>query len=110
MQASDLIGGSLKNQIRPAKPLVYFVHLLAFCSMPPAQGQRDAGTRDVPPGLRLNVHEIKRVDGLSRMILPGANPPRTEEKQVNEAGEVEDPDSIGGGSCAGPDRRRQENQ
>jgi hypothetical protein len=65
----------LKNQIRPAKPLVDFVHFVGFCSTPPAQAQRDAGIRDVPPGRRLNVHEIKRVDGLSRMILPGANPP-----------------------------------
>jgi len=28
---------------------------------------------DVPLGLVLNFHEIKLVDGLSRMILPGAN-------------------------------------
>jgi hypothetical protein len=74
MPASDPIGGSLKNQARPAKPLVDFVHFVAFCSTPPAQGERVAGIRDVPPGLRLNVHEIKLVDGLSRMILPGVNP------------------------------------
>jgi GxxExxY protein len=30
---------------------------------------------DVPLGLLLNFHEIKLVDGLSRMILPGANQP-----------------------------------
>ena len=29
---------------------------------------------DVPLGLLLNFHEIRLVDGLSRMILPGANP------------------------------------
>ena len=28
---------------------------------------------DVPLGLLLNFHEMKLVDGLSRMILPGAN-------------------------------------
>ena len=28
---------------------------------------------DVPLGLVINFHEIKLVDGLSRMILPGAN-------------------------------------
>lgn len=28
---------------------------------------------DVPLGLLLNFHEIKLVDGVSRMILPGAN-------------------------------------
>ncbi len=30
---------------------------------------------DVPLGLLLNFHEIRLVDGLSRMILPGANQP-----------------------------------
>ncbi|MGH7140376.1 MAG: GxxExxY protein [Pirellulales bacterium] len=30
---------------------------------------------DVPLGLLLNFHEIKLVDGISRMILPGANEP-----------------------------------
>lgn len=28
---------------------------------------------DVPVGLLLNFHEIKLLDGLSRLILPGAN-------------------------------------
>jgi hypothetical protein len=28
---------------------------------------------DVPLGLLMNFHEIKLVDGISRMILPGAN-------------------------------------
>ena len=28
---------------------------------------------DVPVGLLINFHEVKLVDGLSRMILPGAN-------------------------------------
>ena len=30
---------------------------------------------DVPVGLIINFHEIKLVDGLVRMILPGANQP-----------------------------------
>ena len=28
---------------------------------------------DVPVGLLINFHEMKVVDGLSRLILPGAN-------------------------------------
>jgi GxxExxY protein len=28
---------------------------------------------DVPLGLLINIHEMKLVDGLVRMILPGAN-------------------------------------
>ncbi|MCI0332495.1 MAG: hypothetical protein L0228_04645 [Planctomycetes bacterium] len=28
---------------------------------------------DVPIGLVINFHELKLVDGLSRLILPGAN-------------------------------------
>lgn len=30
---------------------------------------------DVPLGLLMNFHEIKLVDGISRLILPGANEP-----------------------------------
>ena len=30
---------------------------------------------DVPLGLLFNFHEIKLVDGISRLILPGANRP-----------------------------------
>jgi hypothetical protein len=30
---------------------------------------------DVPVGLLLNFHEAKLIDGLSRLILPGANEP-----------------------------------
>jgi PD-(D/E)XK nuclease superfamily len=30
---------------------------------------------DVPLGLLFNFHEVKLVDGLSRLILPGANKP-----------------------------------
>ena len=30
---------------------------------------------DVPLGLLFNFHEIKLVDGISRLILPGANKP-----------------------------------
>ncbi len=28
---------------------------------------------DVPIGLLINFHEVKLVDGISRLILPGAN-------------------------------------
>ena len=30
---------------------------------------------DVPIGLLINFHEVKLIDGLTRMILPGANQP-----------------------------------
>jgi len=30
---------------------------------------------DVPLGLLLNFHKLKRVDGVSRLLLPGANKP-----------------------------------
>ncbi len=30
---------------------------------------------DVPLGLLLNFHELKLVDGISRLLLPGANKP-----------------------------------
>jgi GxxExxY protein len=30
---------------------------------------------NVPPGLLFNFHEVKLVDGISRLILPGANKP-----------------------------------
>jgi hypothetical protein len=29
--------------------------------------------RNVPLGLLFNVHEVKLVDGISRLVLPGAN-------------------------------------
>jgi GxxExxY protein len=30
---------------------------------------------DVPLGLLFNFHEVKLVDGISRLVLPGANQP-----------------------------------
>jgi GxxExxY protein len=40
---------------------------------------------NVPLGLLLNFHEIKLVDGISRLVLPGANTPRKEGNEGNEA-------------------------
>jgi GxxExxY protein len=40
---------------------------------------------NVPLGLLFNFHEAKLVDGISRLVLPGANQPRTEGNQDNEA-------------------------
>jgi GxxExxY protein len=34
---------------------------------------------NVPLGLILNFHEAKLTDGVSRLILPGAGPPESEE-------------------------------
>ncbi len=39
---------------------------------------------DVPVGLLFNFHEAKLVDGISRLLLPGANNPRTETSEGNE--------------------------
>ncbi len=39
---------------------------------------------DVPVGLMFNFHEIKLVDGISRLVLPGANNPGTEANEGNE--------------------------
>ncbi len=39
---------------------------------------------NVPLGLLFNFHEVKLVDGMSRLILPGANKPRTEGNEGNE--------------------------
>ena len=33
---------------------------------------------NVPQGLLFNFPEVKLVDGISRLVLPGANNPRTE--------------------------------
>jgi PD-(D/E)XK nuclease superfamily len=40
---------------------------------------------NVPLGLLFNFHEVKLADGISRLILPGANQPSTEGNQDNEA-------------------------
>ncbi len=37
---------------------------------------------DVPLGLLFNFHEGMLVDGMSRLVLPGANIPQTEVKEV----------------------------
>ncbi len=39
---------------------------------------------NVPLGLLFNFHEVKLVDGISRLIMPGANMPRTEGNEGNE--------------------------
>jgi GxxExxY protein len=39
---------------------------------------------NVPLGLLFNFHEVTLVDGMSRLILPGANKPRTEGNEGNE--------------------------
>jgi hypothetical protein len=39
---------------------------------------------NVPLGLLFNFHEVKLVDGTSRLVLPGANKPGTEENEGNE--------------------------
>jgi GxxExxY protein len=42
---------------------------------------------NVPLGLLFNIHEVKLVDGISRLVLPSANSPRTERNEGNEAWE-----------------------
>jgi hypothetical protein len=39
---------------------------------------------NVPLGLLFNFHEVKLVDGTSRLVPPGANKPGTEENEGNE--------------------------
>ena len=39
---------------------------------------------NVPLGLLFNFNEVKLVDGISRLVLPGANKPRTEGNEGNE--------------------------
>jgi hypothetical protein len=39
---------------------------------------------NVPLGLLFNFHEVKLVDGRSRLVLPGANQPGTEGNEGNE--------------------------
>jgi GxxExxY protein len=39
---------------------------------------------NVPLGLLFNFHEFKLVDGISRLVLPGANKSRTEGNEGNE--------------------------
>jgi hypothetical protein len=51
--------------------LVCFVAFVAFCSRLLGYMKR----LDVPFGLLFNFHEIRLIDGLSRLILPGANRP-----------------------------------
>ncbi len=36
-------------------------------------------------GLLFNFHEVTLVDGISRLVLPGANQPGTEGNEGNEA-------------------------
>jgi GxxExxY protein len=40
---------------------------------------------NVPLGLLFNFHEVTLADGMSRLLLPGANKPTTEENEDNEA-------------------------
>ncbi len=40
---------------------------------------------NVPLGLLFNFHDVKLVDGISRLVLPGANKPGTEGNEGNEA-------------------------
>jgi GxxExxY protein len=40
---------------------------------------------NVPLGLLFNFHEITLADGISRLVLPRANSPRTEENKDSEA-------------------------
>jgi hypothetical protein len=40
---------------------------------------------NVRVGLLLNFYEVKLVDGISRLVLPGANNPLTEGNDGNEA-------------------------
>jgi GxxExxY protein len=42
---------------------------------------------NVPLGLLFNFHELKLVGGISRLVLPGANQPRTQGNEGNEAWE-----------------------
>jgi hypothetical protein len=51
--------------------LVCFVAFVAFCSRLLSYMR----LLDVPLGLLFNFHEIRLIDGLSRLILPGANQP-----------------------------------
>ena len=62
--------------------LVCFVDFVAFCSrlLSPMK------LLDVPLGLLFNFPEIRLIDGLSRLILPGANPPGTKGNKGNEEG------------------------
>jgi hypothetical protein len=39
--------------------------------------------RNVPLGLLFNFHEVKLVDGISRLVPPGANKPGTEGNEGN---------------------------
>jgi len=40
---------------------------------------------NMPLGLLFNFQEVKLVDGISRLVLPGANQPSTEGNEGNEA-------------------------
>jgi hypothetical protein len=51
--------------------LVCFVAFVAFCSRLLSYMK----LLDVPLALLFNFHEIRLIDGLSRLILPGANQP-----------------------------------
>src|SRR6516162_5422570 len=62
--------------------LACFVALVAFCS----RLLRCMKLLDVPLGLLFNFPEIRLIDGLSRLILPGANPPGTKGNKGNEEG------------------------
>ena len=55
------------------------VELKAVRDVPPihkAQLLSDMKLLDLPLGLLFNFHELKLIDGLSRIVLPGANDPQ----------------------------------
>ena len=59
-----LINGCLLLEIKAVQEVVpiHKAQLLSYMKL-----------LDVPLGLLINFHELKVVDGVSRMILPGAN-------------------------------------
>jgi GxxExxY protein len=59
-----LIDGCLFLELKAVQEVlpIHKAQLLSYMKLP-----------DVPLGLLMNFHEIKLVDGISRMILPGAN-------------------------------------
>lgn len=61
---SILVAGCLLVEIKAVKEVapIHKAQLLSYMKL-----------LDVPLGLVINFHEMKVVDGLARMILPGAN-------------------------------------
>jgi hypothetical protein len=59
-----LLGGCLLLELKAVQEVVpiHKAKLLTYMKL-----------LDVPLGLLINFHEVKLVDGVSRMILPGAN-------------------------------------